>query len=687
MAGQNEIDEYKKSWILYHVMNNWIGSEELMEIRRKGVILKDLGINTEKQLSFCMFSTGSTSEGISMKGSDSDVMTILKDVVVLCRDQRDNTYMSNNRDDMSVLRAKHTDSRPGYVALKLVYLGRGCPSELIKSIVPVHDQFFISSEEYRRAYTDIIKRLSKADFKMHGPASTFTGEKRKFANEVDCVQAFRYPYWPKEALEWVIRPRPNGWPNEALREEIVNDGCYLVPVGDKTSAYTFLQWRISLATAERKLVYSLTHVQFLVYCLLKYFLKQISDILSQLLGDTDILSSYIMKTVIFYAVEKTPDTLWQEKHTFLCFMLCLNILITWVKAGYCPNYFIRNNNMFLGKVYGENQQKLLCFLIDLHDMKWGCLSVGTFIEPTIGYCVGRAISGYWKNLQKLPSKLERKQDMEILNATKQCAAVSVLDTLPDSLTLMCKSTSDLDEFIYYILTINGLSNAAQDEFDGYMSHRKNKEKYKSLRKRMVLLAPNASVCSSPGKLELASFYYQTGNYRNTLCMCGHMTSSFKLYAYAAINEQKKYEHMYCCHGYTILKKYQEAFASPLYVLQKYSRFHPLKLLQITKLLRGCFLLIPPLPYALFLTFLCYHEIGDTKRRDAALVDLRSVKYDENQGGDEYWVVHNMLGICYEIVGDNQRALREYREFLTVETFDQYCNPAKEMIKRLQQSPY
>lgn len=111
----------------------------------------------------------------------------------------------------------------------------------------------------------------------------------------------------------MIRPGLNEWPDKTLRDEIVGGGCHLVPVGDKTSSDTFLQWRISFATAERRLVYCLSRVQFLVYGLLKYFLKQISDTLKQILGDTDILSSYIMKTVVFHAVEKTPWSFWQEK--------------------------------------------------------------------------------------------------------------------------------------------------------------------------------------------------------------------------------------------------------------------------------------------------------------------------------------------------------------------------------------
>lgn len=96
--------------------------------------------------------------------------------------------------------------------------------------------------------------------------------------------------------------------------------------------------------------------------------------------------------------------------------------------------------------------------------------------------------------------------------------------------------------------------------------------------------------------------------------------------------------------------------------------------------------ISPLSYSVFLSFLCYHELGDTRRRDAAMADLQVVKYDESKrdasGVDSNWIVHNMLGFCYEVVGDTQRALREYTHSIAKRDITQYQNNAKERIERL-----
>ncbi|XP_069109027.1 uncharacterized protein [Argopecten irradians] len=457
-----------------------------------------------------------------MKGSDGDIMCIERNVVVLCHNQMNS--VPQNKGGKSVLWMRPANSRPGYVRLEVVYLGRQISTDFYSAIVPVGDQYFLSSEVFQKKFIDLMGHYLQIDAEIHGPAAAF----QTYGVKIYTVGSFKCINWPKEANEWVIRPRLHGWPDKTLRDEIVHDGCHLVPVGDKTSPDTFLQWRISFATAERKLVYSLSRVQFLVYGLLKYFLKQISDTLKQILGDTDILSSYIIKTIVFHAVEKTPCSLWQEKHTFICFMLCLNILITWVKAGHCPNYFIPTNNMFLGKVHGENKQKLLHFLLSLHDMKWGCLSVGTFIQPTIGDVVDNIWIGTNGPLCPclcFPSIPECERDLELFRSAEQYSYT--LASLPVSLTFLCKSKTENDEFLSYVTTIHSLSFVAMGKFREHTKYRGNKEKYKYLRKCKIFLSPGASVCTSPGLLTLATYYYQTGNYTKTLNICRDMTTSFK----------------------------------------------------------------------------------------------------------------------------------------------------------------
>ncbi|XP_060075481.1 uncharacterized protein LOC132555148 [Ylistrum balloti] len=671
----------EKSWILYHVMDRFIGGRELVALKRKLVISSEYYDNLDSITP--RFHTGSRAEGIDMAGSDKDMMIVDIDTVVSSPQQVSNNPPDIRNKTMTIMTESDSnpaDSRPGYVNLQVAHLGQRVDGYMFNAIVPVEDAQFLSSEMYNHLKNDII---SKEQFITHinGPAITMTGQDNNTDCDSDTVYSLPCYNWPNTADEWVNRPRLHGWPNKRLKDQIVRGGCHLVPVGDKTSGDSFLPWRISFVSAERKLICSLTYVQFLTYGLLKYFLKQISGMLKQLLGEPEILSSYIMKTVVFHAVEITPDFFWQEKHIFLCFMFCINVLISWVRAGYCPNYFINRNNMFFGKVYGENQQKLLRFLIDFHDLKWGCLSVGTYIQPSVGERVNRVQNGAWDVVLPPATQLEKECDMEIFR-NALCFRNSHA-VLPASLTLLSKSRSDEDEFIHYASVVRALSYLGMGQFKGHTAVSGNKTRYQILKKCKKFLTPLASLCDSPGLLMLATYNYQTGNYTKTLQQCLDLISSFKVFfGQGKIRLDDRYENLYCGHGYSLQKKCKEMFVSGVKITENASQFFPTQL-QLEVEEGAGRLFVPPLPYAAFLSFLCFHELYDTSGCDATLCYLNDLKYDENQGVGLYWVVHNLLGICYEMVGDIPRALGEYRDSLGVAIYSQKINPAKKRMERLE----
>ncbi|OWF41496.1 uncharacterized protein LOC110462357 [Mizuhopecten yessoensis] len=684
MADQGE--QYEKSWILYHILDRFIGSPEILATRRSIELLWEY-IRKSTHKGMLQVQTGSFYEGIEMTGSDIDNM-LVDTTVEVTYPFHDSGILLESKDKTVFIMRDAPHSRPGYVTLELVNLLPRCNSLTMQSIVRNGDRFFISSEICRKNIADRVANCEKSTVVEHGPAATYTLKHNTVSIGSDLVYSFPCSQWPLEAYEWVSRPRLHGWPDKASRDQIVQGGCHLVPVGDRTSADTFLQWRISFTAAEKKLVHSLTHTQFLVYGLHKYFLKQISDRLKQIFGDEDILSSYIIKTVIFYVVESTPDSLWQEKNTFFCFILCLKVLIAWVNAGYCPNYFISNNNMFLGKVHGENQQKLLHILVELYNMKWECLSVGTAIQPSIGKRINSVRDGAWQLVLSRPTESERNCDIKLYHGV--FIGVLEYDSLPAQLSLLSKSKSDIDEFIAYITAVRALSYTGMGIFEKHIPAKGNKEKYKYLRKSKNLMQPLSTVCTSPGLLTLATYYYQTGNYKKTLEICEHMMSSFQLYILGRLqlddNDADQYESLYCGRGYTLLHKCKDVCVASVFFPFDCVQFCPYQLHpEFTKGTRNDQLLTPPLPYAVFLTFLCHHELGDTRRRDAALTHLQAVKYDKKQGVGENWIVHNFLGICHEMVGDTRQALREYRDSMRSKTYFQFLNGAKERIERLQHS--
>ncbi|XP_069140837.1 uncharacterized protein [Argopecten irradians] len=681
MSDQGEL--YGDSWILHYILDRWMGNQEIVAIRRKLTLVTEQIYNAGEDDSNMIF-TGSRTEGLFMKGSDDDYMFIDNNVLVICRDQDTTTTPDIANKTVFIMRDAH--SRPGYVNLKLIKVGHRICKHVSESIVPVGDLNFISSEMYRRSFTDEYSNLFQTTTDTSGPATTLVNEQTRTGRNADCVRAFKCNSWPTEADEWVNRSRLHEWPGKCLIDEIVQGGCYLVPVGDKTSFDTFLQWRISFVTAERKLIHSIGHVQFQVYCLIKYLKKQISTSLKQIYGDADIVSSYVIKTVLLYALEFTPLSFWQEKNLFLCLMLCLNILITWVNAAYCPNYFINTNNMFLGKVHGENQQKLLLFLEDLHNMTWGCLSIGTFFKPSIGEYIRRVKHGAWEIVLATPARLERESDLTIIQGTVVNTVQATHPKLFKHLgNLLCKSESDMYEYVAYYHMTSALTCKGMETFEKQLPSRGNKDKYNCLRKSKKTMTPFASVCSSPGLLTLATYHYQTGNYNKTLEMCGHVIKSWRLFLWNRPYEEDedRYEHLYCGCGYNLLYKCQQAFVSSVKFSRTCRLMCPSQLHPELPLTGD--VTIPPRPYAIFLSFLCYHDLGDTRRRDAALTQLQTVENDRYQGVSKWWIVHNILGICYEMIGDKVRAFREYTESMGAKTAFQFHNPAKARIQQLKQA--
>ncbi|XP_069139007.1 uncharacterized protein [Argopecten irradians] len=671
------------SWILYHVLDRLIGGRPMVTISRRLTLINDLLYNASA-VSQVQLSTGSSAEGILMKGSDKDSMLIDKMVIILDFDQESLSITSDLRNE-SVFIMRDSNDRPGYVNLELINMRQQPPAMLLESIVPFGNSHFLSSALYTRCAAFILSTVFQVPIETHGPSTPLLNEKSKVGSDMDIVCAFSCSSWPVVAHEWVTRSRMYNWPVASLRDQIVNGGCYVVPVGDKTSEYAFMQWRISFASAERKLIHSFSHVQFLVYCLLKYLFKQVSDRLKDIYGDEDIISSYILKTVVFHALETTPTSLWQEKNTFLCFMLCLKMLSAYVKAGHCPNYFIYKHNMFLGKVCGNRQQKLYRFLGDIHDMAWGSLSIGTFIKPTVGDHIDQVKRGEWEAILIPSTRSEKECDLKIIRETLQPVHNY---SAPGSLKLLCnllyKSESDMDDFIAYYGLVNGMSVEGMETFANDVCDRGNKGMYKSLRRSKRLLTPLVSACSSQGILPLATYHFQTGNYQKSLEMCGQVITYWKLYVndHLSMKDEIRYEHLCCGRGYTLLQKCQIACSSDIKITKNSSRMFPY---QLQPELERCTLgrlTISPVPYAIFLSFLCYHELGDTRRRDKTLTNLQIIKYDEVQGVRKFWIVHNLIGICYEMVGDISGALREYRASINDQTPLQCLNPAKERIARL-----
>ncbi|XP_033759332.1 uncharacterized protein LOC117341588 [Pecten maximus] len=515
-----QVEQKDISSLLAQCLDDCHGTEAIVSNRRKAIATSDYIQNANNNL-LNWLTGGSVGDGFRMKTSDSDAMHVMMSVVVVDPDQTHLIPQEGIR--KTILYMKEGGCRPGYVTLEIARLADGSGTTTIfnDAIIPFGDSMYLSSDIYRQGKADALARAIGVGYVSNGPCSTVYS--KHYGNSIDISDAFPCISWPNAAHEWIHRPRLYGWPAQTMIDKIIQGGCHVVPVGDKCSTDTLLQWRISFACAEQMLVHSLTHPQFRVYGLLKYFLLQIKDLLDHIIGDRDVICSYFLKTLIFHAVENSPHSLWSTQNTFICFRFCLSILTSWVKSGYCPNYFIQSNNMFLRKIHGETRQRLVHLLKDMYNMSWMCLCLKSDRSPYIG----RMLQQHKGATFRQPPEYIRDLDL-----FRECLFSSHRQRngngkLYSSMQCLHTSHTDADDFIAYFAITTTLTSRASELF-GESNTGSNKQKYISMKKCKHFLTPQALMCTSPGLMMLATFHYLTADYRKTLQMCAYMRSTGKL---------------------------------------------------------------------------------------------------------------------------------------------------------------
>ncbi|KAK3576562.1 hypothetical protein CHS0354_011240 [Potamilus streckersoni] len=254
--------------------------------------------------------------------------------------------------NMSVLVVSDESTPPGYVKLQRIYNDLPVPMHGISD-----DMFKLDTYGRSVLKNDTYNLQLDAD-EHHGPANTLyltTNQK------VDLVIAVNLYAWPNQASPWLTRNRRYNWPSQEIIGLIQQTGALLVPVGHKLSQEQHLEWRLSISYGEKLLMWLLNSTQYKCYILLKIINE---SFIKPVVGD-DALSSYHLKTCMFYIIENTPAAIWQPDNLLLCVETCLRLLYIWIECKICPNYFIPEENMFQCKMYGPIPGHLLGVLSNL----------------------------------------------------------------------------------------------------------------------------------------------------------------------------------------------------------------------------------------------------------------------------------------------------------------------------------
>ncbi|KAK3101093.1 hypothetical protein FSP39_000876 [Pinctada imbricata] len=292
--------------------------------------------------------SGSRAEGFDFKSSDFDVMLIVEKLLR----KESNTEIGGKEIRLQI---EDDVNDPGFVKIKV-------PSELTEPwslVCERHEGGHYLSSRKLLEHLQAILKIMKISSTVHGPCLSLELENQQ---ENDLAIAIKQDAWPAIARGCIHRLAERRWPSNDILLEILKNGCLYVPVGFPFSPLVSIQWRMSFSIAENFLVRSMNQTQFLTYALLKMTLKEVIDTDRNIKG---LLCSYFLKTAVFWEIVSSKR-IWEPSNLLHCYWRCFRRILKWVDFGYCPNFFVPENNMFRSKIYGENRRMLLDCLVKLY---------------------------------------------------------------------------------------------------------------------------------------------------------------------------------------------------------------------------------------------------------------------------------------------------------------------------------
>ncbi|XP_076083933.1 uncharacterized protein LOC143054770 [Mytilus galloprovincialis] len=649
-------NDYIENHLVNHLIRT-IGTE--IDIRKRQIlfILNDKIVNAHEN-NITQISSGSLAEGLDLPGSDVDIM-IVDEVVNVTQIERNIKHPVQRTE---VFMETDTDY-PGFTRLRLI-AARKRANEVVSNecIVNTQTGHYLSSTHF----VNYLKQKNQENnVSIHGPCLSDTNQ------TVDIAFCLRSKYLPYHAMPWKLRYRRQ-WPPNAIIDRIINYGCLLVPIGPRIMENCNLLWRISFSVAEKQLVHSFNFTQVLCYGLLKLTLKRIVNTNDDV---KDLLCSYFLKTALFWVSEEVDIDTFQLPKLFICFDLCLNKLIAWVNNCYCPNYFIPEHNMFLGKINQYNNKSLLSVL---NSIKYSGIS---------GLMQNLFHSYPCKNSCYPPYSETSEQSILMLDFL----FYRISDGLMNSPGMM----SNLTKTYKLLKYIESIQNSESSSFAIGVC----KFHYATISQQAAQLLPtlkqintNYNIHTSyhrhlhdglqrdavTGWLLYASFYYVTEQYNVTLRLTEYILSMNLLdmvclgqdhYSEADIDKYRRNVHS----SMTLNAKMKNAVADNVIFLQ-HSSLIPQELeLEV----EDTFFEIPPIIMSHCLRFLCYHHIGDTFNRQQALRHLCSPHVMNTN------VVSNtftLFGVCCEIAGYKDVAFHYYENALQCDYC--ICSSAEKRKSRL-----
>ena len=166
-------------------------------------------------------------------------------------------------------------------------------------------------------------------------------ERRKEVHgSLDLVPAIACEGFPTIAISWCKRTAGKKWPTDEIVAKIMRAGFQLVPKTSKDTANDpMTSFRLSFNTAEEMLAKSLSKFHRECYRVLKMLYYEL------LKKNPKVLTTYHLKTVLFWVVEETNPLTWKTENRAYCCYLLLKFLTECLSNENLPHYFLPGCNI------------------------------------------------------------------------------------------------------------------------------------------------------------------------------------------------------------------------------------------------------------------------------------------------------------------------------------------------------
>ncbi|XP_076085584.1 uncharacterized protein LOC143056377 [Mytilus galloprovincialis] len=627
-----------------HLCHNIVGSEDYVRLIRLINALTDR--ITSNTLCKTRITSGSFGEGLELKGSDLDIMLTDpgKEVIEQMKHQ---DYHS----DKTYYLVETNDIKPGFAYLRLLN-GNTKSERLLCREFEGH--LYLSSVLFK------MRILSKMLCSVHGPCAS---DKRGYYDFAYCLHS---KSWMCTALKWVTRSN-NSWPTSEVKQRVVAHGVMFVPIGQEGDLNEELKWRISFSLGEKFLICTFSHTQLLCYALMKILLK---DVICASPGCKDLLCSYFIKTILFWLSEELPTSVWKPDNLMHCFMRSLKRLVYCVEYSVCPHYFIPENNLFEYKIIGQSRTKLLQKLNELYDYGWQCIFSSEQISSLPYFTRDQCNTDMFAyNIEKM-----------IKSRTMAPVARTTVTEYERCLKSLLLSKSKKIKTIHlHNMTQLSLNTAHTIQLSNRYSNKYNYKQYKTC---ICYILQSTHHVAVSGWLTLATLFYKHKQYHKALCVLSYSLTKCtteKLRFRTNITDVHRNLLRYkIFRKLKIIRTLRFLLLNPIYFFEDTNSI-PDEL----KIYDNDFshhIVIPPVTYLHFLTFLCHFHLHNIRNFQESLGDLRLTIEEDYFMSDIGMraIAYDCLGVAFQIIGDTEAAREAFVKSTEIYS-EQFENPS---FKRL-----